>query len=253
MSCSITPRGTSESDAGSEERSICCSKIVNRTTSSFPSRAPVARVVVADNNELARAGMRSMLGREPGLEIVGEASNGRQALDLCCQLRPDLVLLEIRMPEMDGLSVTKAIRAACPVTKVIILTMHETPEYHFAAMDAGAAGYLLKDITRRELIAAIRDVLSGKRRLADDLPARRMGRTSLRPNGQAVDLVEPLTPRETQVLGLLTQGLSNREIGSALQISMGTAKIHVERILGKLGATDRTQAAVRAARWGLVQ
>ncbi len=125
-------------------------------------QAGLARLVIADDHELARSGLRSMLTGERGLELVGEATNGREALDLCRRLKPDLALLDVRMPEMDGLAATRAIKQVCPSTSVIIVTMHETPEYLFDALKAGAAGYLLKDATRRELILAVRQVLRGE-------------------------------------------------------------------------------------------
>jgi DNA-binding NarL/FixJ family response regulator len=221
------------------------------TLSSPVRRNRVARVVIVDDNDLARAGMRFLLAGESSLEIVGEAVNGRQAVHTCCRLRPDLVLLDVCMPEMDGISATRAIKAASSRTIVIILTMHESPEYLLAALEAGAAGYLLKDISRKELIIAIKDVLGGKVILNGPLATHLIRQMSLRSSLQPTEQVENLTSREVEVLRLVAQGLSNRDIAAALVISPGTAKIHVEHILGKLNVSDRTQAAVLAAKWGL--
>jgi DNA-binding NarL/FixJ family response regulator len=220
------------------------------STNSKHSRA--ARVVIVDDSDLARAGVRGLLDGEPGLEIVGEALTGQQAVEVCYRLSPDLVLMDVRMPEMDGLSATRAIKANCPTTSVIILTLHESADYLMAALQAGAAGYLLKDIGRRELLTSIKDVLRGKIMLNGALAAGLIRQITPTRN-QASKPVEQLTTRELEVLRLLAQGLSNREIGQALSITPGTAKVHVEHILGKMQASDRTQAAVRAAEWGLLK
>lgn len=216
-------------------------------------RDRVARVVIADDNDLARAGMCALLASAAGLEIIGEAVDGRQAVDVCCNLRPDVVLLDIRMPEMDGLTASHHIKATCPGTIVIFLTMYDSPEYLLAALEAGAAGYLLKDLTRRELITAVKDALSGKVILNGALAAQLIRQMPHLPGSQPAGQAETLTPREVEVLRLVAQGLSNREIAAALAISPGTAKIHVEHILGKMTVSDRTQAAVLAAKWGLLR
>jgi DNA-binding NarL/FixJ family response regulator len=194
-----------------------------------------------------------MLTGERGLELVGEATNGREALDLCRRLKPDLALLDVRMPEMDGLAATRAIKQVCPSTSVIIVTMHETPEYLFDALKAGAAGYILKDATRRELILAVRQVLRGESIMDGDLAVRMLRRLADETPGQAAPPSDRLTPREHEVLHLLALGLTNREIASKLAVSAGTVKIHVEHIIAKLGVSDRTQAAVRAVQLGLLR
>ncbi len=216
-------------------------------------QAGLARLVIADDHELARSGLRSMLTGERGLELVGEATNGREALDLCRRLKPDLALLDVRMPEMDGLAATRAIKQVCPSTSVIIVTMHETPEYLFDALKAGAAGYLLKDATRRELILAVRQVLRGESIMDGALAVRMLRRLADETPGQAPPPPDRLTPREREVLHLLALGLTNREIASKLAVSAGTVKIHVEHIIAKLGVSDRTQAAVRAVQLGLLR
>jgi DNA-binding NarL/FixJ family response regulator len=210
-----------------------------------------ARLVIADDHELARTGLRGMLASEPGLEIVGEASTGREAVVLCRRLRPDLVLMDMRMPELDGLSATRTIKAALPATSVIVVTMQENPEYLFEALKAGASGYLLKDAPRSEVVKAVWQVLGGEALLNAELATRLLQRLAQEAQPPKTPK-SSLTPRELEVLQLLVQGLTNRAIGETLFISTGTAKLYVERLLGKLGVSDRTQAAVRAVELGLV-
>lgn len=205
-------------------------------------RRPV-RVVIADDHELARAGLRSMLAGEPDLEVIGEVSTGREALELCRRTRPDLLLIDVRMPELDGIETTRAVRAACPATAVVVVTIYENPDYLRHAMKAGAVAYVLKDATRQQVIGAIRRVLSGETLLTPDLARRALDRPRQ---------VDRLTPREHDVLRLLATGQTNREIARHLGLSVGTVKIHVEHIIAKLGAADRTAAAVRAIELGLL-
>lgn len=211
-----------------------------------------ARVLIADDHELARAGLRGMLESERSLELIGEATNGREALELCLQNQPDLVLMDVRMPEMDGLAATRAIKDVCPTTSIIIVTMHENPDYLIAAIRAGAAGYLLKDTSRRELLSAIRQVLRGESFLNTELTQQLLHRLASETRTTEELIPDPLTPREMDVLKLLTQGQTNREIAQNLIISAGTVKVHVEHIIAKLKVSDRTQAAVRAVELGLI-
>lgn len=211
-----------------------------------------ARLILADDHELARAGLRSMLAGEHGLELVGEATNGREALELCQRLDPDLALLDVRMPEMDGLATTQAIKQTCPNTSVIIVTMYENPDYLLKALKVGAVGYVLKDSTQREFLAAVRRVLQGDSFINGDLTARLLQRMSGEQARQSPTSTVRLTPREREVLQLLAQGQTNREIANALVISAGTVKVHIEHIIAKLEVTDRTQAAVRAIELGLL-
>jgi DNA-binding NarL/FixJ family response regulator len=214
-------------------------------------RTGPARLVIADDHEMSRTGMRGMLASEEGLEIVGEATTGREAVSLCRRLRPDVVLMDIRMPELDGLAATRAVKQESPGTCVIIVTMHENPEYLLEAFKAGAAGYLLKDATRAEVVGTIWQALDGDALLNPGLATRLLQRLATEtPRAKAPQV--PLTPRESEVLQLLTQGRTNRQIAGELVIAPGTAKLYVERILGKLGVSDRTQAAVRAVELGLV-
>jgi DNA-binding NarL/FixJ family response regulator len=214
-----------------------------------------ARLIIADDHELSRAGLRTMLMGQRGLELVGEASNGQEALELCRRLRPDLALLDVRMPQLDGLATCRAIKRGSPGTSIILITMHENPEYLLEALKAGAAGYILKDITQRELLHAVRRVLQGDSILDSETVMRVLDRLTANANlppAQAPSQVG-LTPREIEVLQLLAQGQTNRAIAGKLTLSVSTVKIHVEHILEKLSVSDRTQAAVRAIQLGLIR
>jgi len=215
-------------------------------------KAKIAQLVIADDHELARAGLRAMLTGQRGLEVVGEAANGYEALMLCRRLQPDLALIDVRMPKQDGLATCHAIKQECQGTSVILVTIHENPEYLFEALKAGAAGYVLKDITQRELIAAVQGVLRGESMLNKELVIRLLQRLANETPQQEEVSPERLSPRELEVLQLLAQGQTNREIAQNLIVSVSTVKIHVEHILAKLGVSDRTQAAVRAIELGLL-
>jgi DNA-binding NarL/FixJ family response regulator len=221
---------------------------------SKPTQLPrAARLMIVDDHELARSGLRAMLAREPGIEVVHEASNGQEAMDCCETMRPDLILMDVRMPHVNGLTATAAIKERFPNISVIIVTMYENPDYLFQAIRAGAAGYILKDATREEVVFVVHQVLDGETILNPELAAqvlRRLSRETPSPHGR---MVEQLTRREAEVLHLLAQGMTNREIGNVLNISVGTVKVHVEHIISKLGVSDRTQAAVRAMELGLLR
>jgi DNA-binding NarL/FixJ family response regulator len=218
----------------------------------FWRKAKPARLVIADDHELARAGLRAMLTGQRGLEVVGEAANGRKVLELCRRLQPDLALIDVRMPELDGLATCQAIKQECPATSVILVTIHENPEYLFEALKAGAAGYVLKDITQHDLITAVQAVLRGESMLNKEIVIRLLQHMASETPQQEGSLLSRLSPREREVLQLLTQGQTNREIAQNLIVSVSTVKIHVEHILAKLGVSDRTQAAVRAVELGLL-
>lgn len=217
-------------------------------------RAPSdpVRVVIADDHDLARAGLRSMLARERDVEIVGEAVNGQEAVSLCRRLQPDLLLTDVRMPELDGLAVTRAIKERQPQISVIIVTMHEDPEYLFEALKAGAAGYLLKGASHREIVTAVRQVARGEMLLQPELTTRLLHRLAGEAKVQAEAPRAELTAREREVLQLLATGQTNREIARQLVVSPGTVKTHIEHIIRKLDVSDRTQAAVRGIQLGLV-
>jgi len=221
-----------------------------------------ARLIIADDHALLRSGIRSMLYGEPGLEVVGEAADGAEALELCRRLQPDLVLMDVRMPKMDGLAATRAIKEEFPRTSVVMVTMQEDPDYLFEAVIAGAAGYVLKGATPEQLTDAVRQVLDGEflfnQRLTIDLlrtMAEREKPAAVPPSGVTASeefLSEPLTVRETEILRLLAQGQTNPQIARELVVSPGTVKNHVRHIIAKLGVSDRTQAAVRAMELGLL-
>lgn len=193
-----------------------------------------------------------MLEGERSLSLVGEATNGREAVELCRRLQPDLAVLDVRMPEMDGLAATRAIKQISPRTSVLIVTTHENHDYLLAALKAGAAGYMLKDVTRQELLTAVRRVLHGESILDGDLASRALRRLAGESEPYDGPPPERLTNRERDVLKLLAHGLTNREIAGKLSLSVGTVKVHVEHIIGKLNVSDRTQAAVRAVQYGLL-
>jgi DNA-binding NarL/FixJ family response regulator len=218
-----------------------------------PQRTGVARVVIADDHELSRAGLRSMLSGDRNLQLVGEAANGHDAVVLCRQLQPELAVLDVRMPEMDGLAATRAIKQQCPKTSVLIVTTHEHYDYLLAALKAGAAGYMLKDVTRQDLLTAVRRVLRGESILNGELATRALQRLANETSPYDGPPPERLTPREREVLNLIAEGKTNREIAAQLSLSVGTVKIHVEHIIGKMGVSDRTQAAVRAVECGLLR
>ena len=223
-----------------------------------------ARVLIADDHGLVRDGYHRMLDREPDLEVVGEAANGREAVELCRELRPDLVLMDVRMPEMDGLEATRKIKAELPPTSVLVVTTYDNPDYLLEAIEAGAAGYVLKDAPKKQLINAVRRTLNGESPINQELavqlisrfargPARPAERASAGvPRADGTPPPSALTPRELEVLGRLAQGKSNPQIAQELVIARPTAKTHVERIIRKLGVSDRTQAAIRAIELGLV-
>ena len=216
------------------------------------------RLILVDDHHLLRRGFRSLLSSEPGLEVVGEASNGREAIEVCRRLEPDLVLMDVRMPKMDGITATRHIKREHPAIGVLMVTMHENPDYLLEALDAGAAGYVLKDAPADRLISAVHRTLNGESPLNQELATRLLRRLadekqkpSSSPPKRHEPLREALTPREAEVLALLTTGQTNQQIAQTLTISKGTAKVHVERIIRKMGVSDRTQAAVRAIELGL--
>ena len=218
------------------------------------------RLAIVDDYELARQSLQNMLADEEDIEIVGEAANGRQALLLCSRLRPDLILMDVRMPEMDGLAATREVKQRYPETSVMMLTMHENPDYLLEALKAGAAGYVLKDAHQEEIIEAVRRVRNGESPMDPELAARLLRRLAsegemrkiTRSPHTAAYATDRLTPRELEVLGLMKLGRTNREIAADLVISLGTAKNHVEHIIAKLGVSDRTQAVVRALELGIL-
>ncbi|KPA91796.1 response regulator [Pseudomonas sp. RHF3.3-3] len=209
------------------------------------------RLVLADDHEVTRTGFVALLAGHPQFDVIGQACDGQQAVELCERLQPDIAILDIRMPVLNGLGAARILQQKMPALKVVIFTMDDSPDHLEAAMQAGAVGYLLKDARRDEVIDALQRVARGEEALNNAVSARLLRRMTER-HGQGAAASENLTARERQVLGLVAGGLSNREIGERLGITTGTAKAHVERVIGKLGAADRTQAAVRGIALGLV-
>jgi DNA-binding NarL/FixJ family response regulator len=283
--------------------------------------ATPARILIADDHALVREGLRTMLSGEEGIEVIAEANDGQQALTLCRELRPHLVLMDVRMPVMDGLQATRKIKQEMPKTSVMMVTMHENPDYLFEAVKAGAAGYVLKDASGERILGAVRRTLDGESPLNQELAMQLLvrlakesgdsseegneggleegsgrpspGASGATPEGRSREDGEPLashlvatgpetsrseathpgahqagsggsgqsrsaaqieslTPREVEVLRLLSQGQTNPQIAQNLLVSRGTVKIHVQHIISKLGVSDRTQAAVRAIEAGIL-
>ncbi len=214
------------------------------------------RLLLVDDQRLMRDGLKLLLELEPDMVVAAEAADGQQALEAYARVQPDVVLMDIRMPEMDGVEATRRIRARWPDAKIIILTTFDDDEYVFEGLRAGAVGYLLKAVSGEELARAIRTVAAGGALIDPSVTRKvveaftRMKPPTPSPSPSAA-LVEPLTEREMEVLRLLAEGLSNREIATQLYLAEGTVKNYVSSILGKLGARDRTQAALRARELGL--
>ena len=224
--------------------------------------SPPARLIVADDHAIVRKGFEGMLEGEPDLEIVGEAADGREALELCRRLRPDLVLMDVCMPRMDGLAATRAIKKEIPSTEVLMLSTYENPDYLHEAVRLGAAGYVIKDASCTELADSVRKALGGESSLDQELAMRLLRRMTTGdkemtvpapvPGDESHPLPEPLTPRELEVVRLLAQAKTNRQIAQELVISFATAKVHVEHILAKLKVSNRNQAARLAEEAGLL-
>ena len=248
------------------------------TAANTPNNAP-ARLLIAEDHALVRGGLCAMLANEPDLEVVGEAENGLEAVEACRALEPDLVLMDVRMPKMDGLEATKAIKEGQPTVGVLMVTTHRDPDYLMEAVRAGAAGYVLKESSKRELLDAVRRVLGGEVTLDPGLAARLITRFSQEPpkrdkeepaprtdprsgpeerrkeagsEGAAEPHTGLLSSREVEALRLMAVGKTNRQIATDLMVSHSTVKTHVQRIIKKLGVSDRTQASVKAMELGLL-
>jgi NarL family two-component system response regulator LiaR len=232
------------------------------------ARGP-SRIIIADDHPLFRSAIRQTLERHSNLEVVGEAANGRQAVELCRRLRPELVLMDLRMPEMDGIEATHAIKRDFPGIIVLILTALEEPSELSNSLEAGAAGYVLKHSSAAQISDAVRRVLAGESPLNEEVAMRLLMRLIDRggqEEGRSADssserphrgrkesrLVDSLTPREVEVLRLVARGQTNQQIARNLFISVSTVKRHIQRITAKLEVSDRVQAAVRAIELGLL-
>ncbi len=213
------------------------------------------RVVIADDQEIVRAGFSSLLDAQADITVVGSAADGVEALRLCREQRPDVVLMDVRMPKMDGIEATRRLAAdRRDGPRVLILTTFDLDEYVYDALSAGASGFLLKDVDAESLFQAVRIVASGEALLAPSVTQRlikEFARLHPRPSAQP-DLLHLLTPRETEVLRLVAEGLSNAEIAERLVVGEETVKSHVSRMLTKLGLRDRAQAVVTAYETGLI-
>ena len=203
------------------------------------------RVLIAEDQRIVREGLIALLEDEDEIAIAGVASNGQQAIELFEQLRPDVVLMDLQMPVLDGPEATQRIRERSPDARILVLTTYATDEFIFKALRAGARGYLLKDASADELLAAIRDIHEGRTQRAPAVAARLVA-------GVSNPAPEALTARELEVLTLLGQGRSNGEIADSLTIAPRTVKVHVQNILGKLGASNRTEAVSIALRQKLI-
>jgi len=214
------------------------------------SRAPI-RIVVADDHEVVRGGFAALLGSQPDFTVVGTAADGAEAVRLCAAENPDVVLMDVRMPVMDGIEATRQLSAG---PRVLILTTFDLDEYVFDALRAGASGFLLKDVTAERLFDAVRVVAAGEALLAPAVTRRLISEfTRMHPASRAPHPALPaLTARETDVLRLVAEGLSNPEIAARLVVTEETVKTHVSRVLAKLGLRDRTQAVVAAYESGFV-
>jgi two-component system NarL family response regulator len=199
-------------------------------------------VLIADDHPVVRDGLNAIINDQPDMEVVAEAANGIEAIELAQHHRPDVMLIDLRMPQLTGLEAMYAIRTDWEHAKIIILTTYDGDEDIYRALQAGAQAYLLKGMPRSELLSTIRSVHSGRKRIPPEVASKLAERISL----------SELTPRELEVLSLIVRGMSNKEIGTNLSITEGTVKAHVNSILGKLNVSDRTQAATEAIRRGIV-
>jgi DNA-binding NarL/FixJ family response regulator len=219
------------------------------------SPGPQVRIVVADDQQVVRAGFAALLATQPDFTVVGTAADGAEAVRLCRELGADVVLMDVRMPGMDGIEATRQLASTAPGPRILILTTFDLDEYVYDALCAGASGFLLKDVTAERLFDAVRVVAAGEALLAPAVTQRLISEFArLRPSSQvpAGAGIADLTPRETEVLRLVANGLSNPEIAARLVVTEETVKTHVSRILTKLGLRDRTQAVVAAYESGLV-
>jgi len=208
------------------------------------------RILVADDHPIVRDGLVAILSTQPDFEVVGEAGNGPEAIERATTLQPDVMLLDLEMPELDGVEVLRRLAQSNPEVRVIVFTAFDTDERILGAVQAGAQGYLLKGAPRKELFEAVRVVHAGGSLLQPVVASKLLRQVSHQ--SQAVPTVDALTPREVEVLRLLAQGLQNKEIAAQLVISERTVKFHVSSIMSKLGAGNRTEAVTLAAQQGLI-
>jgi len=209
------------------------------------------KVVICDDQAIVRDGLAMLLKLEPDIDIVGTAEDGAEAVEMVADKRPDLILMDLKMPVMNGVEATRQIKTRHPEVKVLVLTTYADDEWVFDAIQAGASGYLLKDTPREELIKAVRGTVTGKTYVDPSVAGRVLEQVSSRQTQPATLITGRLTQREVEVLRLIARGLSNADIADRLFLSDGTVRNHVSAILSKLGVSDRTQAAVIAIQHGL--
>ncbi len=211
-------------------------------------------VVIADDQELVRAGFRLILDLEPGIEVVGEAADGAECLEIVARTHPEVVLMDVQMPVVDGIEATRALVAAGSRSRVLILTTFDIDEYVFEGLRAGASGFLLKDVPRRQLVAAVESVARGETPLASSVTRRLIERFVRTPAAASPtsSRISALSAREREVLGLLATGMTNAEIAKLLFVGEATVKTHVARLLAKIGARDRIQATIIAYESGFI-
>jgi two-component system NarL family response regulator len=203
----------------------------------------VITVLIADDHPVVREGIAAMLSRRPDMDVIAEVGDGQQAIDAYTELHPDVVLMDLRMPTVSGVEAIRAIRASDEAARVIVLTTFDGDEDIYRALQAGAMAYLLKGTPREELLETVRAVAAGERRIPPEVAAKLAERMT----------IPDITPREAEVLRLIAEGMTNRAIGQALSITEGTVKAHVNNILTKLNANDRTQAVTIALQRGIIQ
>lgn len=220
----------------------CSNKVEGRPSTKPASRATL-RILVADDHLVYRMGIRSLVGNEPGMKVVGEATDGASAIELYRKLQPDVMLLDLRMPQKGGIDVVQTIRAEFPEARILVVTSYQTEEEIYQVLRAGALGYILKDMGREMLIEAIQSVQAGMRWVSPTIQ-RQFAERSVR---------ETLTPREVEVMRLLAKGLTNREIANVFNIAESTVKNHVNSLLAKLDVSDRTEAVTLCLMRGIVK
>ena len=213
----------------------------------------MTRVLIADDDDLMLAGLVELLTADPTIEIIGQSSTGREAVERACRLAPDVVLMDVRMPDLDGIAATRQLSRMAPAARVLILTTFEQDDYIFGALRAGASGFLLKRTRPEELIAAVHTIAAGDSLLSPSVTRRVIDRMAQQPTPEFADQtkLDGLTPREREVLELIARGLSNREIAAALAVEESTIRTHVKRILMKLDLRDRVQAVIFAYEIGV--
>ena len=210
------------------------------------------RVLICDDQDIVRQGLEVILSKASNIEVVGTAEDGAEALDLIPQIKPNIVLMDLKMPGMNGIVATQRICDQFPEVKVLVLTTYDADEWVFDAIRSGASGYLLKDTPREELIRAIEGTASGKTHIDPDIAGKLLAHAARTSPAPKTKIVEELSEREVEVLKLMARGLTNADIAQRLFLSEGTVRNYVSAILAKLDVTDRTQAAILALRYGLV-